>query len=162
MGVDARDLRRDVGAQSHHAPRELVDHLEGAQLKVVPRPGEERVDVLQERRHDQLVVFREKQIEDLSPKSLDAPGLCRKDVLNVFRQHPLHVLVQRRSSRPTIMDDRPTKRIWPSVIWVILRKVSRQRLGAMKGSTPSKISIRASAMRNVVVHMALLARRGLA
>src|SRR5205823_14727950 len=34
--IDARDLRGDVGAHAHHAAGDLVDHLEGAQLKIVP------------------------------------------------------------------------------------------------------------------------------
>src|SRR3954463_13387037 len=52
-------------------------------------------------------------------------------------------------STPTTIEDRPTKRICPSFICVILRKVSRQTPGARKGSTPSRMSMRASAMRNI-------------
>jgi hypothetical protein len=32
--VDARDLRRDVGAQAQRAARQLIDQLEGAQPQV--------------------------------------------------------------------------------------------------------------------------------
>jgi hypothetical protein len=36
--VDARHLRRDVGAHAHHLPRQLVHQLEGAQVEIVPVP----------------------------------------------------------------------------------------------------------------------------
>jgi hypothetical protein len=38
MGVDTRHLRRDVGANSHRAAGQLIDQLEGAQVKVAPAP----------------------------------------------------------------------------------------------------------------------------
>ena len=39
MRVDARDLRRDVGAQTHAAPGDLVDQLEGAQIQIMAAAG---------------------------------------------------------------------------------------------------------------------------
>ena len=66
--VDARHLRRDVGAHAHHASRELVDHLEGAQLHVMAGAGEQRVHVFQQRRHDQLVLPAGEQVEDPAPQ----------------------------------------------------------------------------------------------
>src|SRR5712692_1641709 len=150
--VDARDLRRDVGAQTHHPARELVHHLEGAQLQVVPCAGEQRIDVLQHRGDDQLEFVLEQQIQDGAAQRLDARRLGGQDVLDELREKPLHgqLRAQRSSSSPTSIDDSPTKRIWPSLIWVMRRNVSRQRLGARKGSTPSSISIRASAIKNKV------------
>jgi hypothetical protein len=71
-------------------------------------------------------------------------------VLDVLWQDPLHDLAHSSRSRPTIIDDRPTKRICPSLIWVMRRNVSRQTLGARNGRTPSRMSIRASAMISVV------------
>jgi hypothetical protein len=90
MRVDARHLRRDVGAHAHHAARELVDHLEGAQLQVVPGTGEQRVHVLEQRRHDELVFLFEKQIQDRASQALDAHRLGGKDVLYKLRKKPLH------------------------------------------------------------------------
>src|SRR5258708_39844918 len=93
----------------------------------------------------------EEQIQDLPSQPLDARRFRRKNVLDVLWKQPAHELrAQRRTSRPTSIDDRPTKRIWPSVICVMRRNVSRQRLGAMNGSTPSRMSISASARRKVV------------
>ena len=34
--VDARDLRRDVGAHAEQPARQRVDHLEGLQLEIAP------------------------------------------------------------------------------------------------------------------------------
>src|SRR5882724_8426660 len=148
MRVDARDLRRDVGAHAHGLARDLVHHLEGTQLEIVSGAGEEGVHVFEERRHDQLVFLRKKQIQDGAPQPLDPLRLRREDVLHVLGQQPLHDRAQTRSSRPTMMEERPTKRIWPSVICVMRRNVSRQSVGATKGSTPSSTSISAKAMRN--------------
>ena len=39
--VDARGLRRDVGADAHGAPGKLVGQLEGAQLEILPGPGQQ-------------------------------------------------------------------------------------------------------------------------
>jgi hypothetical protein len=38
VGVDARHLRRGVGAQAQGAARELVDQLEGLQVSASPVP----------------------------------------------------------------------------------------------------------------------------
>jgi hypothetical protein len=88
--VDARHLRRDVGAQAHHAARELVDHLEGAQLEVVTGAGEQRVGVLDERRHHELVVLAEKQVQNGTAQHLDAHRLGGQDVVDVLGQDPAH------------------------------------------------------------------------
>src|SRR5687768_12432334 len=124
----------------------------------MPGAGEQRVGVLEKRRHDELVARAEEKVEDRAAQLLDAHGLRGQDVLDVFRKQPLHgdrttriyARAQRRSNSPTIIEDSPTKRICPSDICVIRRNVSRQRLGARKGSTPSRMSMRASARRNVV------------
>src|SRR5258708_32467197 len=151
MRVDARHLRRDVGAHAHHPAGELVDDLEGAQLHVVAGPGEQRVHVLEEGRHHQLKLVFKKQIQYQTTKTLDPRSLSRQNIFYVLGKNPLHAQVRakRRSSKPTSIEDSPTKGIWPSLISVMRRKVSRQRLGARNGSTPSSISIRASAMRKI-------------
>ena len=62
--VDARHLRRDVGAHAQHAPGQLVHQLEGLQVEVVAGAGQQRLQVLEQRRHHQLVAVRVEQIED--------------------------------------------------------------------------------------------------
>jgi len=90
MGVDARHLRRDVGAQAHHPARDLVHHLEGAKLEIVPGAGEQRIRVLDERRHHELVLPAEKQIQNRAAQHLDAHRFGGKDVVDVLGQDPAH------------------------------------------------------------------------
>jgi hypothetical protein len=88
MGVDACHLRRDVGPHAEHAAGKLVDELEGLQIEVVPRTGEQRFEVLDHRRHHQLEAVHEEQIEDVAPQPFDPRGLLRQDVLDVLGQDP--------------------------------------------------------------------------
>ena len=67
MRVDARDLRRDVSAQSQRAPGQLVHELERLQVEVVTRAGQQRVDIFEQRRHDELVAVHREEIEHVSP-----------------------------------------------------------------------------------------------
>jgi hypothetical protein len=52
--VDASGLRRGVGAQAQRAAAELIDELEGLQVELMPGAGEQRIQMLEQRRHDQL------------------------------------------------------------------------------------------------------------
>ena len=40
VSIDTRSLRRDVGTHPHGPPGQLVDQLEGAQLEILPGPGQ--------------------------------------------------------------------------------------------------------------------------
>ena len=51
---------------------------------------------------------------------------------------------------PPAIENKPTKRSWPSLSATMRLNVSRQDFGAIKGITPSKISIRPSAVINVL------------
>src|SRR5262245_48106457 len=55
VSVDPRDLRRHVGPQAHRPTRQLVDQLERAQVEVMAGAGQERLDVLEQRRDDEFV-----------------------------------------------------------------------------------------------------------
>lgn len=48
VGIDARHLRGDVGANAHQPTGELVGELEGLHIQVVPGAGEQRVQVFDE------------------------------------------------------------------------------------------------------------------
>ena len=103
--IDARHLRRDVGAHTHHAAGELVDHLEGAKLEVVAGAGKERVHVLDERRHDELVAAREETVEDAPAQPLHPHRLGGQDVFDEFRQQPAHGLASRPDEKQQADDD---------------------------------------------------------
>ena len=88
MRVDARDLRRDVRAHAQHAARKLVDELERPEVQIVPRAGEQRIDVFEQRRHDELVAVHGEEIEHRAAQALDARRLRGQDVLDVLGQKP--------------------------------------------------------------------------
>ena len=53
------------------------------------------------------------------------------------------------NNKPTIIELRPIKRIWPSPISINFLNASRQVRGDRKGIMPSKININAIAIRKV-------------
>ncbi len=82
--VDAGDLRRRIRAQPQHAAARLVDQLEGAQVEVAAGAGQQRIDVLDQRRNHQLVTVARIEVEQSPPELLDAARFAGKDVRNVF------------------------------------------------------------------------------
>ena len=52
--IDARRLRRHVGANAEHAAAALIDHAERLQLEIVARTDEQRVEKFDQRRLDVL------------------------------------------------------------------------------------------------------------
>ena len=86
--VDARGLRRGVGAQAQRAAAELVHQLEGAQIQLMARASEQRIQMFEQRRHDQLEAVAARTVEQAAPQFLDAARLRRQDIGNVLRQQP--------------------------------------------------------------------------
>ena len=88
MRIDARDLRRDVGAHAEQASGQLIDHLEGLQLEVVAGAGQQRIQILDQRRLHQSVAVLAEMVEQRAAQRLDPLRLGRQDVLDVFGQEP--------------------------------------------------------------------------
>ncbi|MCC2636251.1 MAG: hypothetical protein K0S48_4137, partial [Ramlibacter sp.] len=88
VGIDAGDLRRGVGADAEHAAGELVDQLEGLQPQRFARPGEQRLQVFQQRRHHQLVAVATRGVQQFAAQFFDVPGLGRQHIGDVIRQDP--------------------------------------------------------------------------
>ena len=88
VGIDAGDLWRAVGAQAHHAARELIDQLEGLQIERLAGAAEQRFQMFQQRRHDQFIAIATRCIEQVATKFLDVPRFGRQDIGNVIRQDP--------------------------------------------------------------------------
>jgi hypothetical protein len=86
--VDARDLRRVVGAHAHHAAGELVDELEGREVEVAPGAREERLDVFEQRGRDELVAVRLEEIQDRAAQPLHRARLGGEHVLDVLGKEP--------------------------------------------------------------------------
>ncbi len=88
VGVDARHLRRAVGTHAERAAAELVDELEGLQVQRTSGPGQQRLDVLEQRRHHQLATIAARHVDQASTKFLDVPRLRRQHIGNVLGQQP--------------------------------------------------------------------------
>jgi hypothetical protein len=172
VGIDAGHLGRAVGAQAHHAARELVHQLEGLQVQRLAGAGEQRLQVLQQRRHHQLVAIAAGHVEQVAAEFFDVPGLGGQDIGNVIRQDPGRhgilgllkrdftglagpaaagfqaISTSHSMSSPPSMLHRPKKRTWPSCSCSICWNMRRQP-PATGGEQPSITSTRASASQKV-------------
>src|SRR6185312_3196670 len=170
--VDARHLRRGVGAQAHHAPGQLIHQLEGLQAQRLASAGEQRLQVLEQRRHDQLVAIAARRVEQTPAQFFDVSGLGRQNIGDVIRQNPggheySGELMKRRfyraggptrpqdsshsHSSPVRMLHRPKKRSCPSCNCRICTNTRRHLAGDTSGNRPSMTSTRASAVQNVLL-----------
>jgi hypothetical protein len=75
VGINARHLRRAVGAHAQSAPGELVHELEGLQVQSLVAAAQQRLQVLHKRRHYQLVAVASGHIEQPAPNLLNMPCL---------------------------------------------------------------------------------------
>ena len=142
VGVDARHLRRGVGAHAERAAAQLIDQLEGLQIQLAPGARQQRLQVLEQRRHHQLEAVAARQVEQRAAQLLDAPRLRGQHIGNVLGQQPgrrhetsgpvkngivrvapwsapavrLAAEHAAAAAGPTSMLDRPRKRIWPSLM----------------------------------------------
>ena len=88
MGVDARGLRRGVGTQPERAAAELVDQLEGLQIECLAGARQQRLQVLEQRRDDQLEAVASAAIEQAASQLLDTPCLGGQYIGDVLGQQP--------------------------------------------------------------------------
>ena len=87
--VDARDLRRGVGAQAEEPPGQRIDRLERDEVEVAAAAGQQRVEELDERRLHEPVAASTEVIEQRAAQRLHARGLRGQHVLDGFGQDPL-------------------------------------------------------------------------
>ena len=88
VGIDAGHLRRSVRTQAEGAAAGLVDQLEGFEIEGVAGAGQQRFDVLEQRRNDQLEAGSGSGVEKAAAQDFDVPRLGRQDVGDVLRQEP--------------------------------------------------------------------------
>ena len=88
MGVDAGHLWRAVGAQTQGTTRELVHQFEGLQIQGLAGAREQRLEVFDHGRHDQLVTITTGGIEQGSSEFFDVARLRGQHIGNVIRQDP--------------------------------------------------------------------------
>ena len=88
MRVDARDLRRGVGTHAERAATELVGELEGLQVECMTGSGQQRLEVLEQRRDHQLVAAAARAVDQAAPQLLDVSSLRGKHIRDVLGQQP--------------------------------------------------------------------------
>ena len=90
MGVDTRDLQGAVGTQPECAAAQLVDELEGVEVERAAGAGprQQRLDVLEQRRHHELAPIAASDVEQTAPEFLDVARLRGQHIGNVLGQQP--------------------------------------------------------------------------
>jgi hypothetical protein len=86
MCVDASHLGCGVSTHAQRSPRKLVHQLESTQILPATGAAQERLEMLDQRRHDQLKAVLTRQIQQLTAHFLKAASLCWKDVSEVLGQ----------------------------------------------------------------------------
>ena len=77
-----------VGTQTQGAARELVHQFEGLQVEGFTRTGQQGFQMLQQRRHHQLVAIATGGVKQYAAKFFDVACLGRQDIGNVIREDP--------------------------------------------------------------------------
>ena len=86
--VNARHLRRAVRAHAQCAARQLIYQLEGLQVQPLVAAAKQRLQMLHQRRHDQLIAIATRRVQQFAPYLFDMPRLGGQDIGNVIRQDP--------------------------------------------------------------------------
>ena len=86
--IDARHLRRDVGTEPHLPARLRVDDLEGAQIQVLARAGQQGFQVLDMGSHDKLVTPALEQIQHLATRYFNARSFWWQYFFDAIWQQP--------------------------------------------------------------------------
>ena len=102
-----RDLRRRVGAHAEHAAGQRIDDLRTSADRVAAGAGQQRLEVLDQRRLDEPVAACAKVVEHAAAQRLD-PGLGRQDVLDrLGRIHLRMVEHEGKPMTPSAIDASP-------------------------------------------------------
>ena len=88
MRVDPRHLRRHVRADPHHPAGHPIGQLEGMKVEILTGAGEQRFQILDERRRNDLVAPPGEQIEQRPPQPFDPQRLGRNELVHPFGQQP--------------------------------------------------------------------------
>ena len=88
VGVDACGLRGAVGAHAERPAAHLVDQLEGLQVEGVTGAREQRLDVLEQRRDDELETVAAGRVEQAAPQHFHVARPVGQDIGDVLRQEP--------------------------------------------------------------------------
>jgi hypothetical protein len=82
--IDTGHLRRDVGTHPHQTAGQLVDQLERLELQILASTGQQRLEVFEQRRRDQLVAVQTEIIEQSAAQIFQLRRLGGQSVLDIF------------------------------------------------------------------------------
>ena len=88
MSIDTRDLRRHVRAHAELAAREVIGELEGLQRQVLAADAEKGVEMLDERRHHEIVATRHVVIDECAAQPVEPRRFGRQQILDAGGQQP--------------------------------------------------------------------------
>ncbi len=88
VGIHPRRLGRHVGAYAHQSPCKLIGQLEGLQIQIIPRSRQQRLEVLDHRRDNELVAPAPVGIHQPPTQRLDLLGTRRQDIGHPVGQQP--------------------------------------------------------------------------
>ena len=90
VGIDPRHLRRHVGAHTQGATSVLIHQLESAQIQLAASTRQQRFQIFDQRRLDQLIAPACVKIKQPTAEGFQSGRLVRQHIGNGFRQQPLH------------------------------------------------------------------------
>ena len=88
MRVNARALRRHVGANADRAARTRIHELERAVVQIAAAAGQKRINVLHHRRLHEFKAVDLKEIQTLTPHRLKHACFARQNIREMLRNKP--------------------------------------------------------------------------
>ena len=85
MRINPRSLGRNVSSDAKRAPGQLVNELEGPEVQILARTGQQRIEILQHRRHHKLESTQAEMIEQRTSQGFNTRRFQRQCVSDVFR-----------------------------------------------------------------------------
>jgi hypothetical protein len=86
--VNASDLGSDIRTHAQRAARQLVNQLERTQIEVVAGSSQQRLDIFEQRRQNELIAMQREEVEHASTQRFHTARGLGQNVLYIFRQQP--------------------------------------------------------------------------
>ncbi len=84
--IDSSHLWRHVGAHAHEPAGQLIGQLEGLQIQIAARADQQRFEVLDERRDDELVAPAGIKIQNPASEILETSRIRGEHLLDPLRE----------------------------------------------------------------------------
>src|SRR5450830_18275 len=95
VGIDTRHLRGHISTYPERTSGQLIDQLEGPQIGILTSTGQQRFEILQQRRHDHFIAIQTELIEHAATQLFNLARFGWQDVSNIFGKKPIrHKTIQ--------------------------------------------------------------------